>query len=187
MAFFIRSILEGGLMAKILKWSIIAAAIIFAGAQFVRPAKTNPPVDEARTAQAHLKMTSEVEAIFRRACYDCHSNETRWPWYSNIAPASWFLSDHVDHGRKHLNFSDWAQPDRHTANKNAAAQLDEICKEVKVRAMPLGTYLILHPDARLADQDIEVICGWAESERQRGAGDGRKTALLPSNEQYADR
>lgn len=155
-------------MFKILKWSVVVAAVIFAAAQFVRPAKTNPPVEEARTMQAHLKVPSQVDAIFRRACYDCHSNETTWPWYSNIAPTSWFLTDHVDHGRKHLNFSDWAQPERHAVNKSAA-KLDEICREVKGRGMPLGTYLILHPEAKLSDQDIKVICDWAESERRRFA------------------
>jgi hypothetical protein len=154
-------------MFKILKWSVVVVAVIFVAAQFIRPAKTNPPVEEARAVQAHLKVPSPVDAIFRRACYDCHSNETSWPWYSNIAPASWFLTDHVNHGRKHLNFSDWTQAERHAANKNPAAQLDEICKEVKGRGMPLGSYLILHPDASLSDQDIQVICDWVESERQR--------------------
>ncbi|MFP5261201.1 MAG: heme-binding domain-containing protein [Blastocatellia bacterium] len=154
-------------MLKVLKWSAIVAAVIFAAAQFIRPAKTNPPVEEARTLQAHLKVPPQVDGVFRRACYDCHSNETTWPWYSNIAPASWFLTDHVDHGRRHLNFSDWAQPDRHAADKGAAAQLDEICKEVKGRGMPLRSYLILHPGAELSDEDIKVICDWAESERLR--------------------
>lgn len=161
-------------MPKILKWSFIVVAVIFTAAQVVRPARTNPPVEVSRTAQAHLNISSEVESIFRRACYDCHSNETRWPWYSNVAPASWFLTDHVDHGRKHLNFSDWAQPERHTADKNAARQLDEIYKEVKGRGMPLGTYLILHPDAKLSDQDIKVICDWVESERKRLAYDSAR-------------
>src|SRR5215212_9039244 len=150
-------------MLKALKWSLVVAAVIFAAAQFVRPARTNPPVEEAHTVQAHLKMPSQVEAVFRRACYDCHSNETSWPWYSNVAPASWFLADHVDHGRKHLNFSDWAQSGRHSEKKNPAAQLDEIYEQVKGRGMPLGSYLILHPGAELSDQDIKVICDWVES------------------------
>lgn len=153
-------------MLKILKWSVLVAAVIFAAAQFVRPARTNPPIVEAQTAQAHLKMTSEVEAVFRRACYDCHSNETRWPWYSNVAPASWFLIDHVDHGRRHLNFSDWAQSGRRS-EKNPAAQLDEIYEQVKGGGMPLGSYLILHRDASLSDQDVKVICDWVKSERLR--------------------
>jgi len=150
-----------------LKWSAIIAVALSAGAQFVRPARTNPDVDEARTAQAHLDMPPEVRSILRRACYDCHSNETVWPWYSNVAPASWFLTDHVDHGRKHLNFSDWTQPQRHAESRDPAAQLEEIYKEVGARNMPLGSYLILHPEAKLSDRDIGVICDWAKSQRAR--------------------
>src|SRR5215217_4754380 len=147
----------GLLKSNILKWSAIIAAVLFVGAQFVRPARTNPEIDEARRVQAHLDMSSEVESILRRACYDCHSNETVWPWYSNVAPASWFLTDHVNHGRKHLNFSDSTQPQRHADNSNRAAQLDEIYREVGTRNMPLGSYLILHPEAKLSDRDIQVI------------------------------
>jgi predicted ATP-dependent Lon-type protease len=119
-------------------------------------------------------MPSEVQAVLKRACYDCHSNETSWPWYSNVAPASWFVTDHVDHGRKHLNFSDWAQEGRHTEKKDAGEQLDEIRKEVEARNMPLGSYLLLHPDARLSDRDIKLITDWAVSERQRLAIESRE-------------
>jgi hypothetical protein len=152
------------LRSKILKWSVTVAAVLFVAAQFVRPARTNPDIDEARMAEAHIDMPSEVQSILRRACYDCHSNETLWPWYSNVAPASWFVTDHVNHGRKHLNFSDWIQPQRHAENLDVAAQLDQIYKEVGARNMPLGSYLILHPEARLSDRDVEVICEWAKAQ-----------------------
>jgi predicted ATP-dependent Lon-type protease len=91
-----------------------------------------------------------------------------------VAPASWFVTDHVDHGRKHLNFSDWAQEGRHTEKKDAGEQLDEIRKEVEARNMPLGSYLLLHPDARLSDRDIKLITDWAVSERQRLAIESRE-------------
>jgi Haem-binding domain len=166
--------MSNSLRSNILKWSAIIAAVLFVAAQLVRPARTNPDIDEARTAQAHLDMPSEVQSILKRACYDCHSNETVWPWYSNVAPASWFLADHVNHGRKHLNFSDWTQPQRHALDSNPAAQLDAIYKEVGARNMPLGSYLILHPEAKLSDTDIEVICGWAKSQRARLANDSEE-------------
>jgi hypothetical protein len=156
-------------MLNVLKWSVVGAAVIFAAAQFIRPERTNPPAVEARAAASYLEMPSEVQVILKRACYDCHSNETRWPWYSNVAPVSWFVIDHVDHGRKHLNFSDWAQTDRHAENQDLDAQLDRIYKEVKEGEMPLGSYLILHPAAKLSDQEINVICDWATSERRRHA------------------
>lgn len=161
-------------MIKILKWSAMVVAVIFTAAQFVRPARTNPPVEEARTVQSSLQVPPEVQAVLKRACYDCHSNETRWPWYSNVAPASWFVTDHVDHGRKHLNFSDWAQAGRHAEKQNVDAQLDEIIKEVQARNMPLGSYLILHPKAKLSDTEIKLICDWAVSERQRLAIQSRE-------------
>ena len=161
-------------MSKILKWSAIVVIVILAAAQFVRPARTNPPTEEARAAQAHLSMPSDVQAVLKRACYDCHSNETTWPWYSNVAPVSWFVTDHVDHGRKHLNFSDWAQQGRHTDKQDADSQLDEIRKEVEARNMPLGSYLLLHPGAKLSDQDVKIISDWAASERRRLAIESRE-------------
>ncbi|MCI0485515.1 MAG: heme-binding domain-containing protein [Blastocatellia bacterium] len=161
-------------MTKILKWSGIALAVVFMGAQIVRPEKTNPPVDTGRTLQAHAEVPPEVDAILKRACYDCHSNETKWPWYSNVAPASWFVTDHVNHGRKHLNFSDWARVSEHAEKQDAEAKLDEIIEEVKGRNMPLSSYLSLHPEAKLSDEDIKVICDWARAERERLAYESGK-------------
>jgi hypothetical protein len=131
--------------------------------QFVRPAKTNPSYDESRALQAHAQVSPEVESILRRACYDCHSNATTWPWYSDVAPVSWFVVDHVNHGRKHLNFSDWARYDR----KDAEELLEGIDETVRERAMPLSSYLILHPEAKLTDEDVKLLVDWARSERQR--------------------
>ena len=160
-------------MMKILKWSGVTLAVIVMGVQLVRPEKINPPVDTARTLQAHAQVPPEVYAILKRACYDCHSNETRWPWYSNVAPVSWFVIDHVNHGRKHLNFSDWAQSGRHSEKQDLQAQLDEIIEEVKSRNMPLSSYLPLHPEAKLSDEDVKVICEWAKTERERLAYESR--------------
>jgi len=152
-------------MLKALKWSAVAVAVLFTGAQFVRPAKTNPPVDQSRAAQAHLQMTGEVEAVLRRACYDCHSNETRWPWYSRLAPVSWFVISHVNEGREALNFSEWA--DTGSLMDDSGARLKEIGELVKRRSMPLDSYLILHRDAKLTDGEVKLIADWAASERQR--------------------
>ena len=152
---------------KILKWSAAALAVIFIGAQLIRPEKTNPPVEGARTLQAHAEVPPKVAAILRRACYDCHSNETQWPWYSNVAPVSWFVIDHVNHGREHLNFSEWEQADEHNGQQDAQERFDEIIEEVKSRKMPLSSYLPLHPEAELSDQDIKLICDWAQLERER--------------------
>jgi Haem-binding domain len=151
------------LVGKVLKWTAISLAIVFAGLQFIRPARTNPPVDESRTIQAHARVSPEVAAILDRSCNDCHSNQTRWPWYSNIAPVSWFVINHVNVGRQQMNFSDWAQygPDE---QKDL---LKDICKETKSGGMPLNSYLRLHHEARLSGEDVKTLCDWANAESQR--------------------
>lgn len=150
-------------MRKVLKWLVIVLALLFLCAQVYRPDRTNPPVDERRTMRANTRMTPEVEAILRRSCQDCHSSETSWPWYSNVSPASWFLKNHVDDGRRELSFSEWATyPKRKRERK-----LHEMCEQVESGEMPLKSYLPLHPSARLSDNDRRVICEWTSQEEER--------------------
>lgn len=151
------------LVGTILKWIAIVLAVVFAALQFVRPARTNPPVDAARSLEAHTRITPEVAAILDRSCNDCHSNQTRWPWYSHVAPVSWFVIDHVNEGRQTMNFSDWAQYDR----SHRQGLLKLICREVKSGAMPLNSYLRLHHEAKLSSADAETLCAWANVESQR--------------------
>lgn len=92
--------------------------------------------------------TPAAEQIARRACYDCHSNETVWPWYSNVAPLSWRIQNHVDEGREKLNFSAWGRGEY---------EPDEVAETVRQGYMPPSDYLILHPDARLSPADIETL------------------------------
>lgn len=148
---------------KWLKRAVIALAIIFAAAQFIRPSMTNPPVDESRTLRAKTQVSPEVHAIMERSCNDCHSNKTTWPWYSQIAPTSWYLSFHVNEGRTELNLSDWAAYD----TREATHKLEEICEEVKAGEMPMKSYLLIHPSANLSDADKQALCNWTEQERAR--------------------
>ena len=87
-------------VARLMGIPLIAAAI---GIQFIRPARTNPAIDPTRTLAATTELPHETAVVLERACRDCHSNDTRWPWYSNVAPISWFVIDHVNHGRSHFN------------------------------------------------------------------------------------
>ena len=148
---------------KIIKWVVIVVALLLVGIQVVRPARTNPAVDASQTLEAHTQMSPEVTKIFQRSCNDCHSNKTTWPWYSNVAPVSWWVIDHVNHGRSHLNYSEWGK--QAPADQNHSLQ--EICDEVMGGKMPLPSYLPMHPSARLSEQDKKVICDWTEAERQR--------------------
>ena len=140
---------------------VLVAVLI--GIQFVRPERTNPPVDPNRTVQAHLPVPEAVTNILKRSCYDCHSNETRWPWYSNIAPISWLIADDVDHGRSHVNFSEWPAEDP----KKVRKILDEVCEVVEEGEMPLEAYVWLHPSAKLSEQDVATICEWTEQAIQQ--------------------
>ncbi len=148
------------------KWLKIIAYVIlatFAIAQFFRPERTNPPIDAARTMQAQLQVPPHVDALLQRACQDCHTNNTNWPWYSNITPVSWFVADHVTEGRRELNFSEWAKYDA----KRADHKLEGISEVVEERAMPLPSYLPLHSHARLSEEDIRTLSAWAKAERVR--------------------
>jgi hypothetical protein len=151
------------LLRKVLKFMALAAVLLFVGAQFVRPEKINRPVDPARTLEANAQVPPEVSAILSRSCNDCHSNQTRWPWYSQIAPASWFLADHVRDGRRMLNFSNWSRYSR----SDAASLLGLVCREVQTGTMPLPSYTIIHRDARLSEADVRTLCDWSQAERER--------------------
>ena len=148
---------------KILKWMVVALAVIFLGIQFVRPARTNPAVDPSQTLETHTQMTPEVASIFERSCRDCHSNKTVWPWYTNVAPISWWLTDHVNEGRRELNMSEWGRLPRDRQDR----KLRQICDEVEDGMMPLSSYLPMHPTARLSEQDKKVLCDWTHAERNR--------------------
>ena len=150
-------------MLKILKFSAILLALVFAGVQFVRPARSNPPEVAGRGLEAHARLTPEVETVLRRSCMDCHSNRTEWPWYSQVAPASWLVVDHVNHGRKELNFSDWARLER----DEATFMLGLMCKEAQAGSMPMPSYTLLHRDARLSGDDVKTLCDWARAESER--------------------
>lgn len=89
----------------------------------------------------------------RRACYDCHSNQTVWPWYSNIAPVSWLVERDVNSGRRHLNFSEWEQPGRHAK---------DVAEQIKEGEMPPWFYRPMHPEARLTDEEKQVLMSGAE-------------------------
>lgn len=147
--------------ATMLKKLLVLVAVLFVAAQVVRPARSNPTVDPARTLQATGRVTPEVSAILDRACRDCHSNETRWPWYSHVAPVSWLVANHVSDGRRRLSFSRWAEYDV----PKRLDKLDEMCKEVREGGMPDSSYLLMHSEARLTDADKETLCAWTSQER----------------------
>jgi hypothetical protein len=146
----------------------LALAAVFLLAQFVQPKRTNPPVVPSRSIEAHVQVPQEVLPILKRACGDCHSSETRWPWYSHIAPLSWIVADDVNLGRRHVNFQDWEAQEN---PKEAAEHLALICKEVRDKGMPPFSYRMMHKESRLSNKEVETLCSWSQS-----FGTARETA-----------
>lgn len=146
-----------------LRKALTGVAILLLAAQAIRPARTNPPTDPSRTIEAHLTVTPDIKAILDRACRDCHTNDTTWPWYSQVAPVSWVVISHVNEGREHLALSDWASYDAASAGRKLA----EMCKQVRAGDMPMGSYVLAHRDAALSDADVNALCQWTESARAR--------------------
>jgi cytochrome c551/c552 len=151
---------------KIVKWLLISLICLFILIQLKRPARTNPAVDESQTIEVHTQLTPEAKDILSRSCNDCHSNKTVWPWYTNVAPVSWWIADHIKEGRQNLNLSEWAKLDRDRQDR----KLRQICDEVEDGAMPLSSYLPMHPKAKLSDQDKKMLCDWTAAERERLSG-----------------
>jgi hypothetical protein len=138
-----------------------AAALLATALVHDRP--RNPPVERDHSMEAALKVPPQVQDALRRACYDCHSSETRWPWYSAVSPVSGLMEGDVRRAREVMNFSEWtitsgASPAR------AAATLNAVCAAVQSGQMPKKRYKLLHPEAKLSHSDVNAVCQWSHSE-----------------------
>jgi hypothetical protein len=148
---------EVGVMRKRLKQAAVLFVVIVAGAQLIRPGRTNPPIDASRTIAASSETPGALVAVLDRACRDCHSNGTVWPWYTQVAPLSWAMAYEAKAGRKAVNFSEWA-------GYSPAQQRDllvQSCQDVRTGKMPYSAWIGLHPEAKLSAQDVETICAAA--------------------------
>ncbi|HMQ03439.1 MAG TPA: heme-binding domain-containing protein [Pyrinomonadaceae bacterium] len=152
-------------MRKVIKIGLVVLVLVLAGAQFIRPTFSNPPIVPGQSIDEVMDVPAEVNAILERSCSDCHSNRTNYPWYSYITPVNWFLADHIRHGREELNFSEWSSYSVNRRNK----KLEEICEEVTGGSMPLPSYLWIHRDAQLDVHQKAILCDWA---RAAGSLDG---------------
>jgi heme-binding protein len=150
---------------------LVALVAFLVVIQVFQPGRTNPPVVTRRSLTGHVQVPDDVYSALIRSCGDCHSNETRWPWYSHIAPLSWVITDDVNEGRRHMNFEDWeALQDP----KEAKDRLVDICPEIQQKGMPPFSYRIVHKDLRLNPQEIASICSWSQAFQGSPIGsDGR--------------
>ena len=144
------------------RFVLVGVAALALAIQLVRPARTNPATDPAATMHAQLAVPADVASILERSCRDCHSNDTRWPWYTNVAPVSWWVIDHVNHGRSHFNFSQWAKYDA----EEQRTLLTRSCELSQSGAMPLPSYLRMH-DAAMSASDVAVLCAFTGNATRR--------------------
>ena len=160
-------------MKKWIKRVFLGLVAVFVLIQLVPVNRANPPIDPAKK----LMPPPEVEAILRVSCYDCHSNETRWPWYSYVAPLSWWIANHVHDGQRRLNLSTWADI-KPRAGRDEAYRggpelsvvqykrklLGDMETDIQEGRMPISSYLIIHHDARMTPQQYQVVAAWLDAE-----------------------
>ncbi len=138
-----------------------ALVVVLIAIQLVPVDRSNPPV------VADFDGPAEVATVLRTSCYDCHSHETGWPWYSRVAPVSWLVAHDVEEARGRLNFSLWGSYDRKRQERLA----EEIWEEVEKGEMPLPAYLLAHADARPDEADKATLRDWSGAARQAGSID----------------
>jgi mono/diheme cytochrome c family protein len=137
----------------------LAFAALIVGAQLVPVARDNPPGPAPNLAYATALVN--IRAVFDGSCKNCHSNQTAWPWYGDVAPFSWIVAHDVHEGRRQLNFSEWST----YSPKKQQEKLEAICDQVINGDMPDGKYLLIHRSARLTQEDREAVCAWVETMR----------------------
>ncbi len=145
-------------MKKKIGWGILIILVII---QFIRPSKNESTEISANDISKHYTVPENVAGILKRACNDCHSNNTVYPWYSEVQPVRWWLQHHVNDGKKHLDFSEFAKYDA----KRQHHKLEELVDEVKEEHMPLDSYLWIHKEAKLSEDDKKVLIDWANGLR----------------------
>lgn len=124
--------------------------------QLIRPDMTNPSIDPAQDFRQVAQAPAGVQHLLEAACYDCHSNETKHPWYSQVAPVSWWVADHVLEGRKALNFSTFGA----LPAKDRTEALEESAEKIQEGEMPLASYTWMHPEAKLSAAQKDVLLQW---------------------------
>jgi len=141
---------------------LVGVGALLIVAQAIRPMNNRGSVAGPNHLSQLAPIPAEIDAILQRACYDCHSNATNYPWYANIQPVGWWLEQHVRDGKKHLNFSEFTT----YPLKRATRRLEEVAEEVREHKMPLPSYTWMHPEAKLTDAEIDTLAGWAINTRR---------------------
>ena len=139
-----------------MKRIVIILLSVLAVCQFFRPESNSGTTGGPDAIQNVVQVPDTVMSVLRNACYDCHSNRTGYPWYTNVQPVGWWLANHVNEGKEELNFDAF----RTYSPERAFHKLDETEEVIRKGEMPLKSYLLLHPKAKLSDKQKEMIFNW---------------------------
>lgn len=157
------SVMASSRRATSRRWGRIGAmwfAAIAIGIQFIRPERPQGDLPSDGRMNDLVVVSAGVDSLLRRSCYDCHSDETRWPFYARVAPVSWLLTADVRHGRSNLDFSRWSvDPNREPTPRQ---RFEWMCREVRRGTMPPRSYLIMHPDSRMKESEKNLLCAWSQ-------------------------
>lgn len=146
-------------MKSIVKGIAVVLLVGLIAIQFIRPAKNEATGESPDDIITRFSVPGEVKAILQVSCYDCHSNTTRYPWYAELQPAAWWLNDHIENGKKHLNFSEFGG----YRLRRQAHKFEEIIDMVSADEMPLPSYTIVHRDAILSQEQKSLFLDWAKA------------------------
>lgn len=146
---------------KILKKIALILLLVLVVLQFIRPKKNLAEGDVIADFRTETNLPKNVENTLERACFDCHSNRTKYPWYAEVAPISYWIAGHVNEGKEHFSLSDWSSYN----TKRKDHKLEELAEEVKEKHMPLNSYLWIHDEAKLSQSDIDAIVAWVNEAR----------------------
>lgn len=143
---------------KIFKRILLILLIAFVAIQFVRPAK-NVSTDKSKNVSTLYAVPANVDAILTKACNNCHTNNTIYPWFASVQPVTWWLDDHIKEGKKHLNFDEYS-----TYNlRKQYHKMEEVVEQVKEKEMPLNSYTWVHGDAKLTNEERVALTTWAQT------------------------
>jgi hypothetical protein len=129
--------------------------------QFIKPAKNSAQGEQTNNISKKYAMSTDVNSILKKACFDCHSNTTVYPWYSEIQPVAWFLDDHVKEGKEHLNFDEFLSYEA----KKQDHKLEEFIESQTEGWMPIDSYKWIHKNAVLTSEEKQVLINWAKQVR----------------------
>lgn len=143
------------MLKKILLFLLVALVVI----QFIHPKRNKTSGEQVNSIGKVYAIPADVESILKKACTDCHSNNTSYPWYSRLQPVHWWLNNHVREGKEHLNFDEYTNRSlRYQYHK-----MEETIEQVKEGEMPLNSYTWTHKDARLTQEEKDKLIDWAEN------------------------